>query len=201
MTENDSFQNPVLQSVYLSLLEILGSDQPSGLFKEQGINHELLPKGEVNGDVADLIDRIGDSLNRDFGQMAAQGLLIRAGRASLTFFRRFFPQVADLGSLENRLKPVGKRFFHSLESLADLWSRETGVISKLEQVDQGEFKWIMTIPTAKGEMNHTIFPFFLFGLLEEFCVWLDARKSYRIVYLPAEKAGLVELSISIQPQD
>lgn len=201
MTENDSFQNPVLQSVYLSLLEILGSDQAVNLFKEQGIDHELLPTGEVEGDVADLIDRIGDSLNRDFGQMAAQGLLIRAGRASLTFFRRFFPQVADLGSLENRLKPVGKRFFHSLESLADLWSRETGLTSNIEQVDQGEFKWIMTIPTAKGEVKKTILPFFLFGLLEEFCTWLDARKSYRIVYSPPEKGGLVELSIAIQSQD
>ena len=201
MAEKDSIQNPVLQAVYLSLLEILGQDQAANLFKEQEINPGMLSSSEVKGDVAVLIDRIGDSLNRDYGQLAAQGILIRAGRASLVFFRRFFNQVGDLGSLDNRLKPVGKRFFLSLVSLADLWSRETGLISKIEQVDQREFKWLMTFPSAKGEENHTILPFFLFGLLEEFCTWLDARKSYHIVYSPPEKGSLVELSISIQFQD
>jgi hypothetical protein len=201
MAEKNSIQNPVLQSVYLSLLEILGPDQATNLFMEHEIVPDMLSVGEVIGDAAVVIDKIGDSLLREFGQMAAQGLFIRAGRASLVFFRRFFNQVAELGSLENRLKPVGRRFFHSLESLADLWTRETGLTSTIEKVDQGEFKWLMARSTAKGEENQTILPYFLFGLLEEFCAWLDARKSYRIVYAPTEKAELAELSIAILPQD
>lgn len=201
MAEIESIQNPVLRSVYLSMLEILGQDQSENLFTEQDIGYPILLETKDPAEVAVVIDRIGESLNRDFGQLAAQGLLIRAGRASLTFFRRFFNQVADLGSLENRLKPVGKRFFHSLESLADLWSRETGLTCTIEKIDQGEFKWLMASPSAKREDNQTFLPYFLFGLLEEFCVWLDARKSYRIVYSRLEKDEMAELSIAIRPQD
>jgi hypothetical protein len=201
MAEKNSIQNPVLQSVYLSLLEILGQDQAANLFKEQEIDPDILSAGEVIGDASFVIDKIGDSLLREFDQMAAQGLFIRAGRASLVFFRRFFNQVAELGSLENRLKPVDKRFFHSLRSLADLWSHETGLPSTIEQVNQREFKWLMAVPFVIDGRNQTFLPFFIFGLLEEFCVWLDARKSYRIVFLQPGNGELAELSIAIQPQD
>ena len=201
MSEKDSNLNPVLQSVYLSLLEILGEGQAANLFNEQEIDPGMLGSTEVSGEVAMVVDRIGDSLNQEFGQMAAQGLLIRAGRASLVFFRRFFNKVADLGSLENRLKPVDKRFFHSLRSLADLWSHETGLSSNVEQVDHREFKWLMSAPARNDGGNQTFLSYFLFGLLEEFCAWLDARKSYRIVYSQPENGDLAELSIAIQPQN
>lgn len=201
MADKDSIQNPVLQSVYLSLFEILGQDHAANLFREQGIDPGMLSAGEVKCDVAIVIDRIGHSLNQEFGQMAAQGLLIRAGRASLVFFRRFFNQVAELGLLENRLKPVDKRFFHSLKSLSDLWSHETGLFSDVEQVDHREFKWLMSAPAPNAGRSQTLLPYFIFGLLEEFCAWLDARKSYRIVYSQLEKDEIAELSIAIQPQD
>lgn len=201
MADKDSIQNPVLQCVYLSLLEILGQDQAVNLFKEQKIDPEKLSVDEVSGEVAVIIDQIGDALNREFGQMAAQGLLIRAGRASLVFFRQFLPQVAELGSLQNRLKPVDRRFLQSLKSLAGLWSHETGLSSTVDQVDRGEFRWLMTTPAAKEGGNQTLLPYFIFGLLEEFCGWLDARKSYRIVYSQPKNGELAELSIAIQPQD
>lgn len=201
MAENHTIQNPVLQSVYLSLLEILGQNQAEALFKDQRIGPKSLSAVEVSDEVGAGIEQIGDSLDKDFGQMSAQGILIRAGRASLVFFRRFFPQIAELGDLQNRLKPVDRRFSHSMESLADLWSRETGVLSVVRQVDRGEFIWSMAVKRSELGKKQAFLPYFVFGLLEEFCAWLDARKSCRIVYSQPENGELAELSISIQSQE
>jgi len=201
MAENHTIQNPVLQSVYLSLLEILGQNQAEVLFKDQRIGPKSLSAVEVSDEVGAGIEQIGDSLDKDFGQMSAQGILIRAGRASLVFFRRFFPQIAELGDLQNRLKTVDRRFSHSMESLADLWSRETGVLSVVRQVDRGEFIWSMAVKRSALGKKQAFLPYFVFGLLEEFCAWLDARKSCRIVYSQPENGELAELSISIQSQE
>jgi hypothetical protein len=201
MADKNTIQNPVLQAVHLSFLEIVGRDQAGELFREQNIEPDYLPAVKVPTEAGVVIERIGDSLYRDFGQLAAQGLLIRAGRASLVFIRRFFPQVAELGSLQNRLKPVDRRFYHSLENLADLWSRETGLPSAVRQADRGEFVWSMAEKTSNQGEARSFVPYFIFGLLEEFCTWLDARKSYRVVYSQPANGGLAELSISIHPQE
>ncbi|MBM3136962.1 MAG: hypothetical protein FJZ98_02115 [Chloroflexi bacterium] len=179
----------------------MGQDQVECLFKGQGIDPNSLSAAEVSGDAGSVIDHIGNLLVQDFGQMSAQGILIRAGRASLIFFRRFFSEVDELGDLQNRLKPVDRRFFHSMEILAEIWSREMGVFASVRKVDRGEFIWSMAVTWSEIEKNQIFLPYFAFGLLEEFCAWLDARKSYRIVFSQPENGELAELLISIQPQE
>ncbi len=197
MADKIATQNPVLQSFYLALLEILGQDQADKLFRKQGIDPQKLSTAALSGSITDVMDRIGAELEKKNGKMSAQGLFIRTGRASLIFFRRFFPEIAELGSLQNRLKPVDKRFTHSLESVATLWSRETDLLAHVEAVDRGEFKWSM----QENKVMQGQTPYFLFGLLEEFCTWLDARKSYRIIYSDPAEGERHAIVIEVRPQE
>jgi hypothetical protein len=199
MADKDATRNPVLQSVFFSLFEILGPDKAGDLFKSQGIDPRDLCGSDYQVPVTTVIERIGKDLENEFGELAARGLLIRAGRASLIFFRRFFPEVAELGSLPNRLKPVDRRFLHSLESLAGLWSRKIMYPAGVERVDRGEYRW--TLSSKINEKNQALTPFYLFGLLEEFCSWLDARKSYQIVYSEPVRDRKAEISITVKPQE
>ena len=199
MAKKEKTVNPVLHSLYLSLLEILGEDKARELFNRQEVDPEKLFKAEAATRPAVIFEKAGTALIEDFGEMAAQGLFIRAGRASLTFIRRFLPEMEELGSLENRLKSIEKRFFHSLLALAGLWSRETGLEAKVEMIDRLEFRWMMAFPPGKG--SGILTPYFIFGLLEEFCTWLDARKSYRIVYSAPDEGHEAEISIAIHSQE
>jgi hypothetical protein len=199
MADEELTRNPVLRSVYLALLEILGQDKAEDLFKALDIDPQVLPNSDAHHQVINILDQVGNDLEKEYGNMAAQGLLIRSGRAALNFFRRYFPDVAELGSLSNRLKPVDKRFLTSLESLANLWSRETGWSASVEMTNRATFKWILQSDT--GGNRYLMAPYFLFGLLEEFCTWLDARKSYQIVYSEPLNGEKAEISIAVMVQE
>jgi len=199
MADKEKINNPLFHIYYQSLLEILGEAQATELFKKQGLGLPSISKSNLLPSIAEIFSNIGSQLIEDHGDMTARGLLIRSGRASLVFFRRYFQQLAVLGSLENRLNPLERRFKKSLDSFADLWSQQTGLDSVVELTNRFEFTWRMKLSPVNADQNLT--PYFLFGLLEEFCAWLDARKSYQIVYPGAGPDGMVEIVVAVQSQD
>lgn len=199
MTDKEKIENPLLQIFYQSLLEILGADQVIELFNRQGLDPLSISTSKPTYSIAEIFFKTGRQLLEDYGEMTARGLLIRSGRASLVFFRRYFPQLADLGSLENRLNPLEKRFKKSLDEFAVLWSQQSGLDSSVEVIGRLEFTWRMKLIPVHEDQN--LAPYFLFGVLEEFCAWLDARKSYRIVYPGPGPDGMAEIAIAVQSQD
>lgn len=199
MTDKEKIQNPLFYIFYQSLLEILGETQALEVLKQQGLGLPSLDTINLPSSMAEIFSNTGRQLTEEYGDMTSRGLLIRSGRASLIFFRRYYPQLADLGSLENRLIPLEKRFKKSLDAFADLWSQQTGLNSVVELTNRLEFIWRMKLAPANAGQNLT--PYFLFGLLEEFCAWLDARKSYRIVFPGPRPEGIVEMVIAVQSQD
>lgn len=199
MTDKEKIQNPLFHIFYQSLLEILGEAQALEVLKRQGLGLPSMDTTSPTFSIAEIFSNTGRQLTEEYGDMTARGLLIRSGRASLVFFRRHFPLLADLGSLENRLIPLERRFKKSLDAFADLWSQQTGLYSVVELTNRLEFTWRIKLAPANSDQNLT--PYFLFGLLEEFCAWLDARKSYRIVYPGPRPEGIVEIAIAVQSQD
>jgi hypothetical protein len=190
----------VTNAFYQSLLEIVGEETASKIFNSAHI--DLHPVGAPRQLAASArqIEKAGAALASEFSPMAARGLLIRAGRASLIFFRRFFGEIDDLGSLENRLKPVPKRFLHSLDVLGSLWAREMDQPVTVRQCEGQEYLLGLDLSSLAGG-GERFTPYFLFGLLEEFCQWLDARKKYRLVYSPHSENAQAEIALSIASQE
>ncbi len=63
-------------------------------------------------------------------------------------------------------------------------------------VDALTYQWQLAASQAVFE------PYYHFGLLEEFCSWLDSRKDYQIVYAPqGEEGKLTELTIHVREKE
>lgn len=131
-----------------------------------------------------------------FHPVTAKGLMIRIGRASLNHLRRYSDYVSELGSLENRLKPVSKKFDYSLNLLADFFSNDH-VLFTVISPEKMRYVWQIKFEIGKSK-DGDLFPYYFFGLLEEFCNWLDARKNYQMGYgAENNNSGLEEIYIEI----
>lgn len=185
--------------VYYSLLEIMGGEKADEIFSLANLDPFDLtaPKYLFHGH--DLIDLIASVLVSLFGEDTARGLLIRVGGASLSFFRRYYPGFAQLGSIENRLKPIDRRFKDSLEKCADVLTTEMGSTFSVVQVSGRTYEWQMANMDGACGNNHFA-PYFFFGLLEEFCLWLDSRKNYILNFAP-EPSSTNSTDIAIQIRD
>jgi len=170
-------QIPVfLKIMRQSVLELLGDEESDRLFQRTGLS-SLDKQG-----ILFVLEALGDAFAQRFNSETARGLLIRAGRASLTFLRRYEEDIADLGAIDNRLKPVAKRFHYSLAELAKYFSRPCDMVVNVDLTGQMVFDWRMQADAPEG-MKMDFAPYFFFGLLQEFCEWLDARKNYQLVYV------------------
>jgi hypothetical protein len=180
-----------IEAICLAAAEILGEKDAYDILKEIGVS---------SFSAADTsrftMASFGNALARRYGPQVAMGLMIRIGRASLTFLRRFFPEISELGGIENRLKPLDKRYSDSLGILADLAGGELKDPVKVVDQDGLSFEWQV------NTTDPSCTPYYHFGLLEEFCYWLDARKDCRIVYAAEErKAHFAVLSIQIKDME
>ena len=180
-----------IEAIYLAAAEILGEKDAYSILKVIGVSSFSAAN---TGNFA--IASFGNALARRYGPQVAMGLMIRIGRASLTFLRRFFPVISELGGIENRLKPVDKRYPYSLQILAGLAGKE--LKDPVAVVAQGSLSFEWQVSTA--DLSFT--PYYHFGLLEEFSYWLDARKNCQIVYAAeADRPRLAVLSIQIKDME
>lgn len=196
MISKKNLKNPLYQCIILPFNELLGAEQAHALLNKAGIHEEDMENDRISMRPAEMIEQIGRQAMSEFGEQSTRGLLIRAGRGSLIFLRQNFSELESLGSLENRLTPVDQRFFHALDELAAFCGREVHIACEVERADKYEYTWRMN-PEDDFEMGHFI-PYLLFGLLEEFCTWLDARKEYQIIYAEPERGEHPVITLAIQ---
>jgi hypothetical protein len=167
-----------VEAVCLAAVEILGEKDAFIVLKKNGV-HSFTSFDSSKFS----LQNFGAELAHRFDMQIVMGLMIRIGRASLTFLRRFFPEISDLGKIDNRLKPIHKRFSESLLVLAKVVADELGSEVSLKNIDKASYEWII----QTDDQAYT--PYYHFGLLEEFCYWLDARKDYRIVHSPKDSTS------------
>lgn len=180
-----------IEAVCLAAIEILGEKDAFLILKKTGVRSFTSFDSSLFS-----LEKMGAELARKFDLQISMGLMIRIGRASLTFLRRFFPEISDLGRIENRLNPIDKRFSESLSVLAKTSSDELGTNIKLECSEKLSYEWHI-------DAKRQSFAFYYyFGLLEEFCHWMDARKDYHIVYTPGENpADSESISITVREKE
>ena len=181
-------ENLFVDAICQAAVEILGEKEAFATLKEMGFP-TLIPADVSRFSLEDM----GMVLARKYGPQTAMGLLIRVGRASLIFLRRYFSDISELGSIDNRLKPLDKRFLSSLEALARRVSSELDLSA--EVMAQGGLTYAWQV----GSAQPIYASYYYFGLLEEFCTWLDSRKTYQLVYadMDANSDGY-QINLTIQ---
>jgi hypothetical protein len=164
-------ENLFVDAICQAAVEILGEKEAFTTLKEMGFP-TLIPADAPRFSLEDM----GLVLARKYNPQTAMGLLIRIGRASLIFLRRYFSDISELGSIENRLKPLDRRFLSSLNVLAQRVSSELGQSTHVSAQDALSYSWQVR------STQQTYACYYYFGLLEEFCTWLDSRKTYQLTY-------------------
>ena len=143
------------------------------------------------------LELLGARLAEMHDELAAKGLLIRIGREAFKAIRKQYAAISALGSIDNRLKPIDKRFIYSLKELAKWFSCEFKFSIWFELDDTLRYRIVL----KKTKKPSSFAPFFLFGFLEEFCIWLDARKVYNLSYINADTSKADEICIAVNEQD
>ena len=143
------------------------------------------------------LELLGARLAEMHDELAAKGLLIRIGREAFKAIRKQFAEISALGTIDNRLKPIDKRFIYSLKELAKWFSREFNFSIGFERDDALRYRIVL----KKTKKPLSFAPFFLFGFIEEFCIWLDARKVYNLSYIDADTSQTDEICIVVNEQD
>ena len=201
MLNNLPAQSRFFYCLYYSLLELLGGDKADNVFSAAQLDPFDLIAPEYFNNGSLIIEKISSELCALFGEDAARGLLIRMGSASMVFFRKYFAGIAQLGSIENRLKPLNRRFSASLTKLAEVLSAETGTPQNIIERETRSYEWQMN-KTRFNSTGEWFEPYFYFGLLEEFCSWLDSRKNYVLNYTAVEDHNSLEvISVEIREME
>jgi len=159
MLHSLSVEAKLFYCIYYSLLELLGDDQVDDIFASASLDpfDQTAPHFFKRG--KELLENIAAQLSANFGEETTRGLLIRMGSASLTFFRKYFSEIAQLGNIENRLKPLDRRFLSSLNSLAAVLSDEMGTEIKVDSSNTAHFEWRTFNPNS--QLNSRVFtPYF-----------------------------------------
>ena len=192
-------ESKLFYCAYYSLLELLGGEQADEVFSSAGLDPFDLKAPDYFRHGSDLLERVAAELCAHYGEETTRGLLIRMGNASLTFFRKYFSDIAQLGNIENRLKPLDRRFLLSLNTLAEVLSDEMEASLNIVAESTRSYGW--QIIKTRGNLGApALTPFFYFGLLEEFCNWLDTRKNYLLKYAAGENHKDMDV-ISIEIRD
>ena len=176
MGEKDT-RKVFIRSVYEAAVEILGKSDSTQIFSAivgwDGDNEvpEIKDKLKL---LSDLVNEFAIRFQRN----TAKGLLYRIGNSSFNYLRRNLEELLELGSIENRLKPISRRFDYSLGVLADSLSELTGL--EIEAIKKSTNTFCLEISENKNDESFSsdLHLYYFSGLLHAFCEWMDSRKEY-----------------------
>jgi hypothetical protein len=168
-----------LRSIYEAAIEILGTSDSVLIFSTI-INWDGAGEIPEIKNKPQFLSDLGNEFAIRFQRNTAKGLLLRIGDSSFPFLRRNIKKLAELGSIENRLKSISKRFEHSLGVLAENLSALTGLGIKAIKMSQNHFCLEIARSVNDDLFSSDLHLFYFSGLLRAFCVWMDSRKEYFI---------------------
>jgi hypothetical protein len=168
-----------LRTIYEASIEILGTSDSVLIFS-------TIINWDGTGEIPDIKNKpqflsdLGNEFAIRFQRNTAKGLLLRIGDSSFTFLRRNLIKLVELGSIENRLKPISKRFDYSLGILSENLSVLTGLEIKVIKRRQNSFCLEIARNVDDEMFSSDLHLYYFAGLLRAFCVWMDSRKEYYI---------------------
>jgi len=175
-----------LCSIYKAAIEILGTSDSDLIIS-------AITNWDGTGETPDIKNKpqflsdLGNEFAIRFQRNTAKGLLLRIGDSSFTFLRRNLKELVELGSIENRLKPISKRFDHSLGILADNLSALSGLEIRAIKKNQNSFCLEIARNVNDELFSSDLYLFYFAGVLRAFC--MDSRKEYFIDVNEEDEVG------------
>jgi len=173
-------------------IEILGCKDWDNLIQNSGMNAELIQRNDIPALQKELIKK--------YGLKTAQGIWQRVGRVAFHYIRRHFNPFIQLTRGENRYQPLSFRLPAGLHALNEFFNENLGC--QLTVTTQGK-GWQIDVNHCP-ECSHIDTDqqgcFFLRGLLQEYLLWIDARKDFRIEETQCG-GGHCRFIISVIPTD
>jgi len=152
--------------------EILGRKDWDSLIQNSGINTGLIQGNNIPALQNELIKR--------YGLKTAQGIWQRVGRVAFHYIRRHFNPFVQLTRGENRYKPFSIRLPLGLQALNEFLSQNLDCQLSVITQEKGWQIDIDHCPECSRDEVDQQGSFFLRGLLQEYLLWIDARKDFRI---------------------
>jgi hypothetical protein len=177
-----------LRSIYEAAIEILGTSESVLIFSTI-INWDGTGEPPDIKNKPEFLSDLGNEFAIRFQRNTAKGLLLRIGDSSFTFLRRNLMKLVELGSIENRLKPISKRFDHSLGILAEDLSALSGLEIRAIKKNQNSFCLEITRNVEDDLFSSDLHLYYFAGLLRAFCIWMDSRKEYFINVNEEDEVG------------
>ena len=177
MTADNAQKFSFIQS---GLIEILGADYIQGL---------SLTKGDVL-----QLKAVWKALARQFGEDAAYGLLLRAGRAGFYYWMR--QNAASLGWRETdfRLQPAPARTRRTLTGFLEWLNKQSAFRASLAGDAE---RWQVRASYLTDEGNPLECSFFL-GMLQEASGWAGSGKFYPARESACQATGAAECLFEIE---
>lgn len=184
-------------SVQEAAVEILGRQEVQQKFGSVlGTEHS---SPILSSDPAmNLLAEISSEFSIKYHLNTARGLMLRIGEAAFSKLQMRFDDLHALGSMENRLLPLEKKFSNALTVLVDIISSVIGASFTVEA--RGDYCYcVVDSRQGAAAMNGDLDLYFIAGLLRAFGMWLDSRRQYLVQvgsdHGPRDCAGSVCLHI------
>jgi len=169
----------LLESIFEASVEILGRSDSAQIFSS-------ITNWSGSGDIPEIEDRskLLSDLGNEFAvrhhRNTAKGLMFRLGESVFSILRRSQEKIMELGTIENRLKPISERFDYSLKVLAKSLSIITCLEITSRQKNKNHYCLEISHSGVEKLFSSDLHLYFFSGILRSFCVWLDSRKEYFI---------------------
>lgn len=141
-----------------------------------------------------------DALDTAYGKNGGRGLVLRAGRASFSYFLREFGPETRLNDVEFRLLPTRVRLRTGMERLARVVSDSSSLrVSVMDEAGQ----WVCRVSgldVNAAQRTGCVICHFLAGMLQEYLYWASGGKTYMINRFECAQGNQVACSILINQQ-
>ncbi|MCD6356654.1 MAG: hypothetical protein J7L66_05140 [Anaerolineaceae bacterium] len=171
-------QNYFIKSIHNASLAILGAKEADKIFSAISGWDGGIESLKINS-TAQIISELGNEFSLRYHQRTAEGLLLRIGEAAFANMRMGLTDLQELGSLENRLKPLAVKYSYSIAVLAAILSELSNLMIKGFQKEKNIY--CLDVRSTHPEFfSSDLHLFFFAGILRGFGVWMDSRKEYTL---------------------
>jgi hypothetical protein len=202
-TPSHTCSQQIGQIIYEGIEEIVGKADSGLLFKLANFplpdpkqDFLISNKQLAHKNLSTLLQVIENT----YGHKGAQGIALRAGRASFKKVIRLYGQQMGFTKLDYRLLPTPARLKTGLHALAktvsDLWQEPIRVLE-----DQGAWYWqIDHSPWCWRRRSEGATCHFTVGLVQEYLSWASGGKFYEVIETMCAASGQEYCAIQINKQ-
>lgn len=186
MLMNDKLNADTFFEIYMQAArEILGADELAG----------LPAGGDQTSDAAGFHNRfmsLSDAMGRRYGEVPADGIILRTGRAFMRLLIHRYPQQSGLFENDFRTLPKPERLFTGLGLVNELFWARAGMPAKLENAD-GFWHWNLQATPGLDARQMAWLGNLANGMLQEFMMWSTGGKYYPVHAAPTAEGYQLEI--------